>query len=144
MREVVPLAAAIVPGLADPATWYRWDHGAVCGASFYAAYQMNLPHPWSPSGGASLRKLSAGGRQAWRALEREEGALRHRVRGAGRSGGGAIDCNVRNVSAVGATLDVSSPAGIPERFTSVISSDGPHFGCRIVHRKERPVGVKFD
>ena len=45
MREVVPLATEIVPGLADSATWYCGGYGAIRGASFYATYQMNLPRP---------------------------------------------------------------------------------------------------
>jgi hypothetical protein len=31
--------------------------------------------------------------------------------------GGAIDCMVRNLSTTGAALDVTSPIGIPQRFT---------------------------
>jgi hypothetical protein len=31
-------------------------------------------------------------------------------------GGGAIDCTVRNISDVGATLDVVTPLFVPDRF----------------------------
>jgi hypothetical protein len=71
-------------------------------------------------------------------------ATRHRVLKAGtiEFGGGAIDCTVRNISATGAALDVTSPLGIPAQFTLV--TDGNHLPCRIVWRKEKRIGVTFD
>jgi PilZ domain len=71
-------------------------------------------------------------------------AARHRVLKSGtiEFGGGAIDCTVRNVSATGAALEVSSPFGIPTQFTLV--SDGQHLPCHIVWRKENRIGVAFD
>ena len=53
-------------------------------------------------------------------------SARNRVLKAGTIdlGGGAIDCTVRNLSATGAALDVTDQAGIPERFTLVVSADG--------------------
>jgi hypothetical protein len=59
-------------------------------------------------------------------------------------GGGAIDCTVRNMSNTGAALDVTSPVGIPERFTLILSADDRHIACRVVWRKERRIGVTFD
>src|SRR5690349_5500726 len=56
-------------------------------------------------------------------------------------GGGAIDCTVRNLSQTGAALDVASPMGIPEDITLLIPADGKQFGCRVVWRKERRIGV---
>ena len=38
-------------------------------------------------------------------------------------GGAAISCVVRNISALGALLEVQSPLGIPERFILVVPSD---------------------
>ncbi len=58
-------------------------------------------------------------------------------------GGSAIDCTVRNFSGGGAALDVTSPVGIPERFTLIVS-DGKHLPCRVVWRKEKRIGVRFD
>jgi len=51
-------------------------------------------------------------------------AARHRLLKAGEIGfgGGAIDCMVRNWSASGAALDVTSPLGIP---AAIISHFGP-------------------
>jgi hypothetical protein len=71
-------------------------------------------------------------------------ANRQRVLKAGtiEFGGGAIDCTVRNISATGAALDVTSPLGIPAQFTLV--TDGSHLPCHIVWRKEKRIGVAFD
>ena len=73
-------------------------------------------------------------------------APRHRVLKAGtiEFGGGAIDCTVRNVSNIGAALDVTSPMGIPEKFTLVLPGNGLHLPCHVVWRKERRLGVAFD
>lgn len=50
-------------------------------------------------------------------------APRHRVLKAGtiEFGGGAIDCVVRNLSATGAALEISSQVGIPEKFALVVT-----------------------
>ncbi|WP_244068657.1 PilZ domain-containing protein [Bradyrhizobium sp. Ce-3] len=58
-------------------------------------------------------------------------------------GGGAIDCTVRNLSMSGAALDVTSPIGIPDRFTLVMGPD-TQLPCRIVWRKENRVGIRFE
>jgi hypothetical protein len=70
---------------------------------------------------------------------------RNRVLKAGtiEFGGGAIDCTVRNVSDKGAALDVTSPVGIPDRFTLFIAVDGAHRPCTVVWRKEKRIGVRF-
>jgi hypothetical protein len=69
---------------------------------------------------------------------------RQRVLKAGKIefGGGAIDCTVRNISATGAALDVTSPVGIPAQFTLV--TEGDHLPCRVVWRKEKRIGIAFD
>jgi len=59
-------------------------------------------------------------------------------------GGGVIDCMVRNVSDVGAALDVSTLIGIPAHFTLVLAADGLHKPCHVVWRKEKRIGVAFD
>jgi PilZ domain len=71
---------------------------------------------------------------------------RHRVLKAGtiEFGGGGIDCTVRNLSDTGAALNVTSPVGIPERFTLVVQADGIHLPCTVVWRKETRIGVRFD
>jgi PilZ domain len=71
---------------------------------------------------------------------------RHRILKAAtiEFGGGCITCTVRNVSDSGAMLDVSSPVGIPEHVWLVIPTEGKRLSCRIVWRKEKPIGVTFE
>jgi hypothetical protein len=59
-------------------------------------------------------------------------------------GGGAIDCIVRNLSETGASLEVISPVGIPDRFTLVVDTDRSKLPCRIVWRREKRIGVRFE
>ena len=59
-------------------------------------------------------------------------------------GGGAIDCTIRNWSATGAALDVTSPVGIPAHFTLYVAADGRHWPCHVVWRKEKRIGVVFE
>jgi hypothetical protein len=72
---------------------------------------------------------------------------RHRVLKGGTlafSGGGGVDCTVRNISSNGARVDISSPVGLPEDFTLVIETD--HFirRCHAVWSSEQRIGVAFD
>ena len=74
-------------------------------------------------------------------------APRRRLLKAGKisfGGGAAIDCTIRNLSETGAALEVTSPVGIPERFTLVIEADHIHVPCRVVWRKEKRIGVHFE
>jgi hypothetical protein len=76
----------------------------------------------------------------------KRGANRYRVLKAGtiEFGGGAINCMVRNMSHLGAALDVGSPVGIPDHFTLVLVADGHHTSCHVVWRKQRRIGVAFE
>ena len=74
-------------------------------------------------------------------------APRRRLLKAGKisfGGGAAIDCTVRNLSETGAALEVTSPVGIPERFTLVVEADHRHLPCRVVWRREKRIGVHFE
>lgn len=53
----------------------------------------------------------------------------------------AIDCSVRNMSEIGAALDVVFPLDIPSRFL-LIHVAGRKL-CRIIWRSESSVGVSF-
>ncbi len=55
--------------------------------------------------------------------------------------GGVIDCTVRNMSAAGACLVVSSPVGIPDEF--VLQNNDAQRLCRTVWRSEKKIGVAF-
>ena len=58
-------------------------------------------------------------------------------------GGGTIHCVVRNLSATGAALEVTSHIGIPDEFMLVVTADGSYHRCAVVWRKERRIGVAF-
>ena len=59
-------------------------------------------------------------------------------------GGGTIDCTVRNLSNIGAALDVPSVVGIPDEFILIIPSDVLRFACHVVWRKATRIGIRFD
>lgn len=58
-------------------------------------------------------------------------------------GASAIDCRVRNVSSVGAMLDVESPVVIPVEFVLVVPVDDMRMRCRIIWAKQNRLGVEF-
>jgi hypothetical protein len=58
-------------------------------------------------------------------------------------GGGVITCTVRNLSATGAALEVTSPVGVPETFTLVLEMEHTKRPCQVVWRKEKRLGVRF-
>jgi hypothetical protein len=71
--------------------------------------------------------------------------LRRRVLKAGTialNQGGVISCMVRNLSPLGACLEVVSPLGIPDEFI-LVSSDHIQRPCRIVWRSKKRIGVSF-
>jgi hypothetical protein len=97
--------------------------------------------PAFPAGNSRYRSTSS---VKFDSMDEHRIATRHRVLKAGtiEFGGGAIDCTVRNISATGAALDVTSPVGIPAQFTLV--TDGSQLPCHVVWRKEKRIGVTFD
>ena len=56
----------------------------------------------------------------------------------------AIECTVRNMSAMGAAIEVVTPLFIPDRFTLFIQSEQSRQTCRIVWRTGRRMGVAFE
>lgn len=58
------------------------------------------------------------------------------------NGFSTIQCTVRNLSATGARLQVTSILGIPDTF-QLAMDDGQKFDCTIAWRKETELGVKF-
>jgi hypothetical protein len=79
-------------------------------------------------------------------MDERRSSKRQRVLKAGtiEIGGGVIDCTVRNLSKIGAALDVSSPVGIPGEFILTIPSDGLRSACRVIWRKARRIGIRFE
>jgi hypothetical protein len=59
-------------------------------------------------------------------------------------GGDSIDCTVRNVSELGAALEVVTPLYIPDRFTLIVKSDGLARPCRVIWRRSKRLGITFD
>jgi hypothetical protein len=57
--------------------------------------------------------------------------------------GRTVSCLVRSLSKEGAALDVTSPRGIPERFTLALPLEGAMHRCRLVWRREMEIGVTF-
>jgi len=52
-----------------------------------------------------------------------------------------LPCTLRNVSEIGALLEVSTTFGIPESFDVII--DGERKPCRSVWRTETKIGIAF-
>ncbi len=79
-------------------------------------------------------------------MNRERTYPRRRVLKSGtiEFGGGVIDCMIRNLSSVGAALEVSTPVGIPESFLLIFRTEGMQKPCRVVWRREKRIGVAFD
>jgi hypothetical protein len=55
----------------------------------------------------------------------------------------AIDCTIRNMSETGASLEVTSPLGIPDRFTLLIKPEVVKRNCRVAWRSAKRIGVQF-
>lgn len=53
-----------------------------------------------------------------------------------------FDCTVRNLTAEGAKLIVSSIIGIPQRF-ALAMQDGRQFNCETIWHTETEIGVRF-
>jgi hypothetical protein len=54
-----------------------------------------------------------------------------------------VDCTVRNLSAGGARLDVSSTFGIPDDFDLLVEPDKAMRACRVAWKDEHRLGVTF-
>ncbi len=55
----------------------------------------------------------------------------------------SIDCRVRNLSLVGACLEVASQLGIPNDFVLVIDVDHLKQTCHVIWRTATRMGVTF-
>lgn len=59
------------------------------------------------------------------------------------AGHSTIDCTVRGLSDQGASLDVTSTAGIPQRFKLQIGADPFSRACTVAHMRDRNIQVLF-
>jgi hypothetical protein len=57
--------------------------------------------------------------------------------------GASVDCTIRNMSPIGAALDVASPVGIPHEITLNIVSRDERQNGHIVWRNQKRIGVAF-
>jgi hypothetical protein len=60
------------------------------------------------------------------------------------SGGGSVDCMVRNISLGGARLDLANPFSLPQSFTLLIETDQFMRRCRPVWCSDTRIGVAFN
>ena len=54
-----------------------------------------------------------------------------------------IDCRVRNLSPVGACLEVASQVGIPDDFVLLVENDHLKTSCHVIWRSPTRLGVEF-
>jgi len=55
-----------------------------------------------------------------------------------------VNCLVRNMSVMGALIEVALTDGIPDRFDLLLPSNGQIRSCRAVRRTRHLLGVAFD
>ena len=55
-----------------------------------------------------------------------------------------IDCTVRNLTTIGACLNVASPVGIPETFDLSLDGGRTLRTCRVAWWKADKIGVAFE
>ena len=80
-------------------------------------------------------------------MDEKRKVQRHRTLKAGsinfnRAAG--VDCRVRNLSPVGACLEVASQVGIPDDFVLVVLSDHVKTPCHVIWRTATRMGVAFN
>jgi hypothetical protein len=72
--------------------------------------------------------------------------LRHRTLKLGHiafNRAGTIDCRVRNLSSLGAGLEVASQLGIPDEFLLLVEHGNINQRCRVAWRNATQMGVEF-
>ena len=55
-----------------------------------------------------------------------------------------VDCRVRNLSSVGACLEVANQIGIPDDFVLVVEIDHVKAPCHVIWRTATRLGVTFN
>lgn len=72
-------------------------------------------------------------------------AERRNIRKTGRISFGtqSMICTVSNISATGASIEVTNPAETPGRFTLVLEMESIARPCKVVWRKKTRIGVRF-
>ena len=57
--------------------------------------------------------------------------------------GGAIECQVRDMSTKGARLEVEDPEQVPKDFFLMIQGLSDRFRCHVIWRIENVIGVQY-
>jgi hypothetical protein len=55
-----------------------------------------------------------------------------------------VDCRVRNLSLIGACLEVASQVGIPDDFALVVETDHVKMPCHVIWRTATRLGAAFN
>jgi hypothetical protein len=55
-----------------------------------------------------------------------------------------LDCAVHDLTEDGASLEVASPIGIPDRFDLMVGDERTPRPCHVAWRSARRIGVDFD
>ena len=83
----------------------------------------------------------------WQGVEEVKPETRRRVFKAGKIsfnlGRSTINCTVRSLSEVSATLDVLSTAGIPDRFKLAVEADNFSRTCSVSSKRDKHLEVEF-
>lgn len=79
-------------------------------------------------------------------MEERRTTQRHRTLKAGSiafNSAAGIDCRIRNLSAIGACLEVESQIGVPDDFMLVMERDHVREQCHVIWRMRSRLGVTF-
>jgi hypothetical protein len=103
-------------------------------------FVVGLSRIFHPSFIRSLRFCSTSA-----SMEERRTKPRRRVLKAGmiEFDGSTVDCTIRNISPIGAALDVASPVGIPHEITLNVVTRHERQNCHVVWRKQKRIGVAF-
>jgi PilZ domain len=58
--------------------------------------------------------------------------------------GGTVPCTIRNISRMGAALDLAGRTIVPHELSLVMVAGRVSQHCYVVWRKEKRIGVRFD
>jgi hypothetical protein len=58
--------------------------------------------------------------------------------------GSVIDCCIRDLSTLGARIELAAPAKIPDHFVLAIANLGVRHRCNVAWRTDNFMGVYFD
>jgi hypothetical protein len=54
-----------------------------------------------------------------------------------------VECTIRTISTIGASIEASSRARIPDQFVLLVSSNHKSYACNVVRRKGKRMVIAF-